>query len=205
MKGNWMKQFLLGFLVASMLWVGLVYAQSQGMVEVFPSEPLEKVVESAPIESTVDTDVQKPVKKKRRWHKRRTKRTAMGTLGEGLGYERGEGQVGDNLTGTSRQVGMDGGKETQLSNADIESAIDRRFNGIQRCLTLLSADAPTTGKLVIGMGVSSSGRVTKVNLKGPNAMIKGEPGACFRRIIRAMRFPSFSGPEMVIHYPIEFE
>ncbi|MBN2341187.1 MAG: hypothetical protein JXX29_24400 [Deltaproteobacteria bacterium] len=200
-----MKYFLFGVLVASLGWLGVLYGQSQGWVEVFSApQEIEETEEVATV-VVADTDTAPVKQKKRRGHRRRARSTGGASMTDDLGYETGDGQVGDDLSGGARSVGMGGGAEDQLSNAEIEAAIDRRFNGIQRCLTLLPPDAPTVGRLVIGMNVANTGSVTKVNLKGPNAMIKGEPGACFRRIVSAMKFRSFGGPDMVVHYPIEFE
>ena len=55
------------------------------------------------------------------------------------------------------------------------------------------------------MHIASSGKVTKVNLKGPNVMIRGETGQCFRRTVKSVRYRSFDGPDMIAHYPIVFE
>ncbi len=96
-------------------------------------------------------------------------------------------------------------EEDQLSSAEIDRGIDRVFKGIQRCLVLAPGDAPTTGKVVFGMHIASSGKVTKVNLKGPNVMIRGDVGACFRRTAKSIKYRSFDGPDMVAHYPIVFD
>lgn len=202
-----MKFFLLGVLLSSFIWFGVLYAQSRGLVTIFevpevtpPEEPVTLA------EADVDTETAAPEKKKRIKKRRRPRRSAQTPVQPDLGYEQGDGQAGDDLTAGTRSVSASaGGDEGQLSNAEIESAIDQRFNGIQRCLTLMPPDAPTAGRLVIGMNISGAGRVVAVNLKGPNAMIKGEPGACFRRIVSAMRFRQFNGPDMIVHYPIIFE
>jgi hypothetical protein len=204
-----MKFFLFGVFVSSFIWFGILYAQSRGMVTLFKMPEETTVSEETVVAATdVDTETAKPeVVKKRMKKRRRPRQKANAPIQPDLGYEEGEGQTGDDLTAGPRSIspGDAGGDEGQLSNAEIESAIDQRFNGIQRCLTLMPPDAPGIGRLVIGMNISGAGTVTRVNLRGPNAMIKGEPGACFRRIVSAMRFRRFNGPDMIVHYPIIFE
>ena len=62
-----------------------------------------------------------------------------------------------------------------------------------------------TGKVVLGMHIAPSGRVTRVGLRGPNPIVQGECGGCIRRAVKSIQYPSFDGPEMVAHYPIVFE
>ena len=62
-----------------------------------------------------------------------------------------------------------------------------------------------TGKVVLGMHIAPSGKVTKVGLRGPNPIVQGECGGCIRRAVKSIDYPSFDGPEMVAHYPIVFE
>jgi hypothetical protein len=203
-----MKLFVLGVALSSVIWLGVLFAHSRGLVTVFKAPEEPKIVEVPEALTDVDTETESPKKKKRMKKMRRSRRTAREPVQPDLGYEAGEGKVGDDLTAGVRDVSLENGGnqgEGQLTNGEIESAIDRRFNGIQRCLTLMPPDAPTTGRLVIGMNISGNGTVTRVNLSGPNAMIKGEPGACFRRIVSRMRFRQFSGPDMIVHYPTTFE
>ena len=75
----------------------------------------------------------------------------------------------------------------------------------ERCLLLLPPDAPAKGRVVFGMHITSSGQVTKVNLKGPKVMIQKETGACLRRVVKSIRFRRFDGPDMVAHYPVVFD
>ncbi|MBN2530273.1 MAG: hypothetical protein JXR76_28035 [Deltaproteobacteria bacterium] len=201
-----MKLFLLGASISSFIWLTVVYAQSQGFIEVFEPPQASDEIVTAPFvpDTEVDIAVEAPKKKKRIRRKRRYQNQKAPAASD-LGYETGEGESGDELQAGTRNVAMGGGGEEQLSNGEIENAIDQRFNGIQRCLTLMPPDAPNTGKLVIGISISGDGSVTQVNLKGPNAMVKGDTGACFRRIVKAIRFRSFNGPDMIVHYPIIFE
>ena len=202
-----MRQFLIGVLVSSIVWIGVLYAQSQGVLTVFAKPTDTEQPDTDTGVAIVDTDFGPPKPEKRVRKKRRGRNAGrrQPPIADDLGYETGDGQVGDDLNAGERAVSMNGGGESQLSNGEIEAAIDRRFNGIERCLTLMPPDAPTTGKLVLGINISGSGSVTRVNLSGPNAMIKGESGACFRRIVSGMKFRSFNGPDMIVHYPITFE
>ncbi|MFT5357918.1 MAG: hypothetical protein ACI9KE_005155, partial [Polyangiales bacterium] len=101
-------------------------------------------------------------------------------------------------------AGASGG-EAQLSSSQIEGVFDASFNGIQRCLVLVPANAPLGGRLTFGMRIAGSGRVTRVNLRGPSAVTQGEAGSCLRRTARALSFPSFDGPEMLVHYPVTLQ
>ncbi len=55
------------------------------------------------------------------------------------------------------------------------------------------------------MRIAGTGRVTRVNLQGPAAVTSGDAGDCLRNAARRIRFPSFDGPEMIVHYPITLE
>jgi hypothetical protein len=200
------KWFLLGFLVASVLWLGLLYAQSAGMLEIFGADDEEEVVARADAGDAGVGAVEEPEKKKRR-HKRRGKRGKGKAWPASPSYETGEGISGDDLGGPGSQelaMGEAGGQE-QLSAAEIDRGIDTVFNGIERCLVLVPSGAPATGKVVLGMHIAASGRVTKVNLKGPKPIVQGESGGCIRRAVKSIRYPAFDGPDMVAHYPIVFE
>ncbi len=199
-----MKQFLTGFAVASVVWFGVLYAQATGGISLFGDG------DDATVAPQVDTDVgpttapdEAAPKKKRRGGRRR--RRGDGAPMKAAAWDTSVGQAGDDLEVSPREVSMGQGAEDQLSEAEIDKGIDRVFRGIQRCLLALPPDAPATGKVIFGMHIASSGQVTRVNLKGPNVMIQGEVGACFRRTARTIRFRAFDGPDMIAHYPIVFE
>ncbi len=204
-----MKQFATGFFMASTLWLGLLYAQSIGKIELFglgESDSVDKQV--AVLEEEAQPTEKK--KKKRRGRKRRSKRGKRQRQSRQMGsvtYEMGNGISGDELGSSgSRELAMgSAGKEEQLSEAEIDRGIDRVFNGIERCLVLVPSEAPATGRVMIGMHISSSGRVTKVNLKGPKVLVGGDSGACIRRTVKSIKYPGFDGPDMIAHYPITFE
>ena len=76
---------------------------------------------------------------------------------------------------------------------------------IRRCFILAAGDEPVRGTLTFGMRIAGSGSVSAVNLSGPAAVTTGESGDCLRSAARAIRFPTFDGPEMVVRYPITLE
>ena len=198
-----MKQFLVGFSLASLIWVGILYAQSVGMMSVF--EPAEEESGDTLLAETEESEtggsLKESGKRKRRGGKSRRGRFSNPT------YDTGSGTSGDALGAPgARNLAMgsrDG--EEQLSSADIERGIDGVWRGVERCLVLIPTSAPATGKVVAGMHIASSGRVTKVNLKGPNVIIQGEAGACIRKTIKSINYPGFDGPDMVVNYPMFFD
>jgi hypothetical protein len=202
-----MKKFVAGFVVGSAVWLAVLYAQSTGRLDLFGSdEATGPEIVMLPETEVLSTEG----KPKRRGKRRKAKRRRTGGNRQAAadpGYDTGEGFMGDDLGSPgTREVAMGGaGREEQLSSAQIDRGIDRVFRGIERCLVLVPSNAPATGKLVLGMHIASSGRVTKVNLKGPNVLIKGEAGACFRRTVKTIRFDGFDGPDMIVHYPIIFD
>lgn len=203
-----MKQFLAGIIISSIVWGGLIFAEKEGMMHLFfEAETLTESKESAPDETKISaTEIQETKKGKGRRGKGRRK-SASGSPMPLNTYDMNEGISGDALDGPGGKelsMGAAGG-EDQLSSQEIDQGIDRVFKGIERCLLSLPPDAPAAGKIVFGMNIASSGQVTKVNLKGPNVMISGETGACFRRTVQSIRFRSFDGPDMVAHYPVTFD
>jgi hypothetical protein len=202
-----MKQFILGFSVASILWLGALYSQSAGYIDFFCTgeESDTDRIADAPDAGVSgknphsDNGKKSKRKKKRFKGKRKSHKSVV--------HGKGETTVGDDLGSTGGgelDMGSSGG-EGQLSSTRIEQGIDSVFNGIQRCLVLVPSDMPASGKVVLGMHIASSGRVTKVNLKGPGAIIRGESGACIRRVVKSIDYPSFDGPDMIAHYPIVFD
>ena len=203
-----MKQFLAGIAVASAVWLALLWAEGTGAIDLFEDNraDLEDGTADAGIPEIVAADDERePRKSKRRRGKgRRGKGRGRGPAGSG--YDTGEGISGDEVGAPgSREVSMGSGGEQQLSAAQIDRGIDQVWGGIQRCLLLVPDQAPATGRVVVGMHIAPSGKVTKVSLSGPNVIIKGEAGACIRRKIKSIGYPSFDGPEMVARYPMTFE
>jgi len=208
-----MKQFMGGFVVASMVWVGVLCAQSYWNFKLFDflfASDTEASQSMAELEMgpTVATKKKQKGSKKRGWRKRsRGQRSSKHGQFVSREYDMSEGIKGDVLGGPgSRDLNMAGGGQVdQLSSAEIDQGIGRVFKGIERCLLLLPSDAPAQGKVIFGMKIAKSGHVTKVNLKGPNTMIQGETGACFRRKVKSIKYRPFDGPDMIAHYPIVFE
>jgi len=198
-----MKQFLLGLLVASVVWVGVLYAQSAGVLDIFGADNADEiVVDAGVVETAVIEETEGDEKRKQRKRRRGGKKKRGGAA-----YASGGGVAGDEIGETGGQelsMGEAGGQE-QLAPAQIDKGIDRVWNGIQRCLVLVPSDLPATGKVVLGMHIAPSGRVTRVGLRGPNPIVQGESGGCIRRAVKSIQYPSFDGPEMVAHYPIVFE
>jgi hypothetical protein len=204
-----MKQFIVGFVTACLLWVALLVAESAGVVDILDPRLEEPDAGVAPVSAAVDEDDSGDDKKKRRKRGRRIGRRDAPRRGEPQApeYDMSEGVAGDDLGSPgAREIGMgSGGVVDQLSPAEIDRGIDRVWSGLQRCLLALPPGVPNTGKIVLGMHIASSGRVTKVNLTGPNAMISGEAGACFRRTTKSVQYRSFDGPDMIARYPITFD
>ena len=202
-----MKQFILGFAVASFLWLGAFYAQSAGYIDFFGvgKETDTDRVADAPDAGVDGEDSQHDNRKKSKRKKKRFagKRKSL----RSAAHDMGETTVGDDLgsTGNGELDMSSSGGEEQLSPARIDRGIDSGINGIQRCRILVPSDVPATGKVVLRMNIASSGRVTKVNLKGPGAIIRGESGACIRRVVKSIEYPAFDGPDMIAHYPIVFD
>jgi hypothetical protein len=204
-----MKQFLGGMAAATLIWGAILFAQVTGAIDLRDmlglAEDEEIPAETGTVVGTATDEPDKKTRKRRRG-KRRGRRRGGSPMPEET-YDLSEGVSGDALGAPGAKelaMGAAGG-EDQLSSREIDQGIDRVFRGIERCLVLAPPGAPTTGKLTVGMHIASSGAVTKVNLRGPNVMIKGEVGACFRRIVKTIRFRSFDGPSMVVHYPIVFD
>lgn len=200
-----MRQFLLGVLVASVAWAGVLLAQAAGVIDILGAGGGEaRIIVDAGVDSEIAEEVEGDEKGKRGGKRRRPGRKRKPG---GAAYAAGDGVAGDEIGGPgSQELSMDvaGGQE-QLSPAQIDRGIDTVWNGIQRCLVLVPGDLPATGRVVLGMRIAPSGRVTRVGLKGPNPIVQGEPGACIRRAVKSIEYPSFDGPEMVAHYPIVFE
>lgn len=202
-----MKQFLAGVIVSSLLWGMLIFVEKKGITHLFFEKEGATEDTTAPVAEAVllSKDVPEESKNRGRRGKRRRKNTSGSPMPLNS-YDTTEGLSGDVLDGPgSKELTMGAGGEDQLSSREIDQGIDRVFKGIERCLLTLPPDAPAAGKVVFGMNIASGGQVTKVNLKGPNVMITGETGACFRRTVKSIRFRSFDGPDMTVHYPVEFD
>ncbi|HEY6878825.1 MAG TPA: hypothetical protein VI299_12435 [Polyangiales bacterium] len=192
-----MARFFLGFLVATVVYGGVIAGlHAKGWVAFGAPEPAAVELAEAPPE--VDSDPKKP-KKKRPQRPRTERPSGAGSL------PNGNATTGDDLDWNGeRQVDMAGGEE-QLSGSEIEAGFDSAMAKIRRCLILVPADGEVTGKLIFGMKVASDGTPRAVNLSGPAVVTTGESGDCLRKAAQAIRFAKFSGPDMLFKYPITLQ
>jgi len=199
-------RFLAGFAAASLLWVGAAAALHLGLgwgpPPEEPTAPLGAEPEAMPEPEAATAG-------RRRIRRQRVERPASGGGGgsPGARVPTGEATTGDDLReGEMRVVdGMATGGEEQLTGPQIDAGLDGAMGRIRRCFLLAAGDDAVTGTLTFGMRIAGSGQVTAVNLSGPAAVTTGEAGDCLRGAVRAVRFPSFDGPEMLVRYPITLE
>lgn len=193
-----MARFFAGFAVASILWGSGVWAWTEGLIG-----QSEVVVEAEPVAEPPEEVAEEEAPAERRRRRRRAGRRGMA----GRPLPTGTATTGDDLgENDPRELAAgEAGGEQQLSRSQVEAAMDGGFGAIRRCLVLVPGDAPVTGRLTFGLRIAGSGEVQRVNLRGPAVVTQGEPGSCLRSAARRIRFPSFDGPEMVVHYPITLE
>lgn len=196
-----MSKFLGGFAAATVVWGGALAVLHFGMGWGPPPED-EPVVEE-PVEVATSEEAEPTTTKRRTRRPRRSGEPAT----SGAGAPEGEATTGDDLReGEMRTIDGEGtGGEQQLTGGQIDSAFDSGMGRIRRCFILAAGDEPVTGRLTFGLRIAGSGNVTAVNLSGPAAVTTGESGDCLRTAVRAIRFPTFDGPEMVVRYPITLE
>jgi len=195
-------KFVAGFIAASLLWIGLLVAVKQGFVNLDLSPP-DEVIEPEAVATADAPDENANDPKRKRKAKRRF---GGGERGDSRRYE-GESSFGDDLGGPDSRnldVGSAGGEE-QLLGSEIERAFDQAMPSIRRCLILAASDEPVTGKLVFGVRIAGSGRIEKVNLKGPSAITQSEAGSCLTSAARGIQFRSFNGPAMLVNYPLTLQ
>lgn len=193
-----MPQFLAGFATASLLSVGFWVAYSKGLVplDLEPQSEIEAPLEVSPDDTAEDAD---PKRRKRQAGRSRR-------AGQRQRYA-GSATTGDDLGDPlARELDpTQGGGEEQLLGSEIEKGFDSVFPQVRRCLMLAADDEPVTGKIVFGLRIASSGAVTRVNLQGPGAITQSEAGGCLRKAASGIRFRSFEGPDMLVHYPLTLE
>jgi hypothetical protein len=204
-------RFFLGFLVASGLWSAAAFGlYARGMLSLDGSE--EEAV--ADVTSAEEPDDEGEPDKKRGKRKRagrlervRSTRSesGSGSSGEASNLPHGEATTGDDLDWDGERKLDLGAGEEQLSGKSIEAGFDSAMSKIRRCLILVPAEGEVTGKLTFGMRVASDGTPKAVNLSGPAVVTSGESGGCLRKAAEAIRFPKFSGPDMLFKYPITLQ
>ena len=101
-------------------------------------------------------------------------------------------------------VSTSGGEE-QLTGYDIERGFDSVLPAIRRCLVLVDGDRFLSGRIIFGLRIHGASGVSKVNLRGPAAVTRGEAGSCLRAAARGIAFRRFDGPDMIVHFPLTLE
>ncbi len=194
-----MLRFLAGFGVASLLWGGFVYGYHRGWIDISlapeaPPQAQESASDDASPDATHKSD------------RARRKHASGGTRSKARGPG-GNSMTGDDLgENDTRSVDMNSaGGEEQLTGHEIEQGFDSVFAQVRRCLILVASDEPVHGQVTFGLRISGQGKVGAVNLSGPSSVTQGEAGACLRKAASAMRFRTFHGPDMVVHYPLTLE
>lgn len=188
-----MPRFLAGFLTACLLWGGLVFAYSRGIIDIDlePNEPVP--AEAASVEPALD-DKPGPGKRKR-------------TPRKGVRKDRrlsGDALTGDDL-GDPETRNLDvanAGGEEQLLGSEIERGFDSVMPQVRRCLVLVDTDEPVSGKVSFGLRISGQSGVTRVNLQGPAVITQSEAGDCLRKAARGIQFRRFNGPDMILQFPL---
>jgi hypothetical protein len=199
-------RFLVGFLVASMLWAALAGAlYAKGFLSLGREEPAQELAAAA--DDSADDEAQKDPKKRRR--NKRPARSQSGAAarsdGDGRALPQGNATTGDEIDWAGdRQVDMGAG-EAQLSGKAIEAGFDSVMSRVRRCLVLVPAEGEVTGKLIFGMRVGGDGQPRAVNLSGPAVVTSGESGSCLRQAAQSIRFPKFDGPDMLFKYPVTLQ
>ncbi|MEO0325385.1 MAG: hypothetical protein AAF447_20685 [Myxococcota bacterium] len=192
-----------GFLVASLLWGGVLFAVSRGPL-VLPGHGEDELVEAPPPVAEEAVEAPRPTKRRRR---RRRRPPGRRTGEDHQATPTGEATVGDDLgEDEPREIaaGEQGGEE-QLPGRAIDSAFDGAMGRIRRCLVLIPGDAEVRGRVTFGLRIAGSGRVTRASLSGPAAVTQTDAGNCLRQVARGLSFPSFDGPEMLVRYPLTLE
>jgi hypothetical protein len=189
------SRFLAGFLTASVLWGVGVWLFLEGVFE--SGQP--ELAMGAPPDAGIEEASEEDSPRRRRRGRRR------GASGGGA-VPTGIATTGDDLGADDpRMLDMAEGGEEQLPSSEIERAMDEAFGRIRRCLVLAAGDDPVTGRLTFGLRIEPNGSISRVNLRGPAAVTTGDAGDCLRQAVRQVRFRSFSGPAMVVHYPVTLD
>ncbi len=200
-----MTRFLAGFAVGSILWGGigayLIVREGYGPPPAEEPEVLELTL-SEPEAS----EAEEASPRRRRRHGRGGSSTGEPS-GSAARLPTGDATTGDDLgEGQLRIIdGAGSGGEEQLTGAEIDHAFDGAMPRVRRCFILAAAEAEVRGRLTFGLRIAGTGHVSAVNLAGPAVLTTGECGDCLRATARAIQFPGFDGPEMVVRYPITLE
>lgn len=199
------SRFVAGFATATVIWGGALAALHLGLGW-GPPPASEEVEAEAPAE--VAAAPEEPTTKRRSGRRSGGRRGARGDgASSPSAAPTGDAVTGDDLReGEMRVIDGEGtGGEAQLTGGQIDAAFDGAMGRIRRCFVLAAGDDPVRGRLVFGLRIAGTGRATAVNLSGPAVVTTGDCGECLREAARAIRFPTFDGPEMVVRYPITLE
>lgn len=193
-------RFALGFVTASVLWAAGLFLYHLGVFGRQDPEPIMEIV----ILDAGQPDAGPP--KRARGRRRARANDPASASGDDGDLQRIT-TAGDDLGANdprSIDMGAEGG-EQQLSGTQINQGFDAALPRIRRCLVLAAGDAPVRGQLVFGVRIRATGEVARVNLRGPAAVTTGEASECLRTAARTIRFPTFDGPDMVVHYPLTLD
>jgi hypothetical protein len=118
-----------------------------------------------------------------------------------------DSRISDDMDLGAQQIDMEHGGEQQLTNATIESVMDKNFGNIRRCVLLAQSDRdePVHGRMAIGIRIRPSGEVAAVTVTPPAPLTGGEIVPCVRTAVARIRFPSFDGREMAVTYPVNLD
>lgn len=183
-----------------MLFGALLFAHAKGYIDI-NLEPEAPAI--AAVEETAEPEDDSPDPQR----KRRRARKGVGGNKDDRRRLSGDALSGDDLGDPElRQLNAaQAGGEEQLLGSEIERGFDSVFPQVKRCLMLAAGDEPVSGKLVFGLRISGQTGVTRVNLEGPAAITRSEAGDCLRKAARSIRFRSFNGPDMLVHYPLTLQ
>lgn len=87
-----------------------------------------------------------------------------------------------------------------LSSDEIDATVGRRSEAIIGCLRDARGNAPLSGRVVVGMVVDASGRVTKTRVEAPAYLVHHGLYDCARRAVADLRFPAV-GRSTVVSVP----
>jgi hypothetical protein len=192
------SRYVLGFVSASVLWAIAAYAVIEGYVDL-NLKPTKTIRDDEP---TPPSDQKQQADKPSRRNKSRRRSAFQANKRPYRSVLAGD-SLGEDEVRSVDMVGNSG--EQQLTDYEVEQGIDGVFNKVRRCLFLAANEEPVKGRVVLGMRIEGTGRVTKLNLRGPSPVVQGEAGGCLRSTITSIQFRTFNGPAMVVHYPITLE
>jgi hypothetical protein len=110
--------------------------------------------------------------------------------------------AGDSLKSESTLDMTAGGDSRELAADEIDAALSTQSPALLRCLTESRGAAPVVGKIVFGVVVDGSGRVTRTRVEAPSYLIHRGLYDCARKALAALRFPA-AGRETVVTVPYD--